>query len=100
MKKLLLILLVINSIGCTRNVEFVKKHATEKWNELGYQIQGYEGFQYSLAGGDVWYLLKRKDTPGVLYSGYLQSYYNEIQVYGPQVKSGQQLNLSREGIEK
>lgn len=100
MKKFIIILIALFSCNCTRNVGYIKSKGEAKWKELGYTVIGYEGFQYSLAGGNVWYLLKRKDSPGIIYDGFLQSYYGELQVYGPDIKSGSQLNLSQESINK
>lgn len=96
MKKLLLIIICLNFIGCARNVNYIKSKAKARWEELGYEVQGYEGYQWSIQGGDVYYLLKRKDQPRVLYSGFLNSWFGELQVYGPEVKSGQQLNLTQD----
>jgi hypothetical protein len=83
----IIFVLAILVTGCARNVDYVKAHATERWAELGYETVGYEGYQWGpFSGGSVWHQLKRSDTPGVLYSGYLQKWGDEIHVYGPTVQ--------------
>jgi hypothetical protein len=79
--------------GCGRNVEWVKARADARWKELGYTAIGYEGYLWSpFCGGDVWYLLKRDDTPGVIYTASLCRRWDELHVYELSVVSGQQLN--------
>lgn len=93
MKKFLSVLATLLCLGCARNVEYIKQQGPQKWKELGYVPIGYEGYQWSLVGGDVWWSLKRKDSPGIIYSGYLTKWGDELMVYGPQVVSGTQINL-------
>ncbi len=86
MKLFLVWLLIINVIGCARNVEYVKIHSSERLKELGYTSPVYEGYQWSVFyGGDVWYTMKREDTPGVIYTGYLSKWGNELHFFGPHV---------------
>jgi len=86
--------LLLFLLGCSRNVEYVKQHAAARWGELGYTVVGYEGYQWSpFAGGDVWYVLKRVDSPGIIYTGYLVKWGDELHVYGPSIISGQQIKL-------
>lgn len=81
---LAVVLLIFAPHLCSRNVDYIKARANARWAELGYTVTGYEGYQWSpLAGGHVWYQLKRADTAGVLYSGYLEKWGDEIHVYGP-----------------
>lgn len=92
MKYLIALLLLT---GCARNVDWVKERGPQKWKEMGYEIVGYEGYQWGIiAGGDVWWSLKRKDSPGVIYSGYLVKWNNELMVYGPRIISGNQLQIN------
>jgi len=89
MNKLILGMILLGLTGCARNVSYVKSHADARWKELGYQVVSYEGYNWSLlCGGDVWYSLKRADSPGALYSGYLCKWGDELQLYGPRVVSG------------
>lgn len=73
--------------GCTRSVDWVKERANQTWERAGYEIIGYEGYDSwsPLAGGRVWYTVKSKETPGVVYSGYLEKWGDEVHVYGPKV---------------
>ena len=84
--KLFLIILMLSVISCARNVEYVKIHSAERLKELGYNNAVYEGYQWSpFNGGDVWYTMKRDDTPHVIYTGYLVKWGDEIHFYGPRV---------------
>jgi hypothetical protein len=82
--------------GCGRNVDWIKERAPARWAELGYHIVGYEGYSWSLMGGDVWYALKRTDSPGVLYTGFLRKWGGELHMYNVSTISGNQFNLTGE----
>ena len=86
MKTVMIVMLLILS-SCSRNVEYVKSKAAETWKQAGYEIVGYEGYSIwsPIAGGEVWYTVKSPHTPGILYSGYLERWFDEIHVYGPRV---------------
>lgn len=90
---LISLLLVFPFTSCSRNVDWVKERAQDRWNGLGYEVVGYEGYQWSLKGGSVWYLLKRPDSPGILYTGYLERWFDEVDVYNVTPVSGHQVNL-------
>lgn len=80
--------------GCARNVDWVKVRAATRWKEVGYSVVAYEGYQWSpLCGGNVWYSLKREDSPGIIYTGYLCKWGDELHVYGPTVVSGEQVAM-------
>jgi hypothetical protein len=88
---LLLIICVICISGCfsSSNLDYVKNNASTVWKSVGYEVIGYDGFQWGFwipftlyGGAKVWYSLKR-DNNGIIYNGYLQSWGNEIHVYGP-----------------
>jgi hypothetical protein len=79
MKKLIGILsLVILFTGCTRHVDDVKINANKIWQDAGFEVVGYEGYKYSLYGGDVWYIVKRDST---LYHGFINKWENEYHIY-------------------
>lgn len=80
--------------GCSRNVEFIKERASYNAKELGYELAGYEGYQWSLEGGDVWYQFKRTDSPGILYHGFFRRWGDELHLYEIKVISGQQVQLN------
>ncbi len=86
MKKYLIMLMFFNVMGCARNIDYVKAHSIERLKELGYSSSVYEGYQWSLSyGGYVWYTFKREDTPGVIYTGYLAKWGDELHFFGPRV---------------
>lgn len=79
------------SLTCNgRNVDYVKENANQMWTQTGYNNPGYEGYNWSFYGGEVWYTVTRKDSPGVVYSGYLEKrpWVNELILMGPRVVSG------------
>lgn len=75
--------------GCSSgNLDDVKSHAEERWSELGYDVVGYDGFQWGLwgfndyGGAEVWYLLEKKGVSnGITYGGYLQKWGDEYHMY-------------------
>jgi len=89
----LLILCTIVLAGCSRaNLDYVKDCAPATWRSVGYEIIGYEGFQYGadignglfgFGGAYVWYSLRRIPDNGIVYTGSLQRWGNECHVYGP-----------------
>jgi len=65
-----------------RNVEITKQNAQKTWAAAGYEVKGYEGYQWSpLGGGDVWYIVERKGKPDITYHGFLQKWGNEYHIY-------------------
>lgn len=76
-------------IGSSNNLGYVRSHALEKWHEVGFEVIGSEGFQFgawyggSYGGAEVWYQLKTIPDNGTRYTGYLQDWGGELQVYGP-----------------
>ena len=76
--------------GCSSgNLDHVKEHGPEKWNEIGFQVVGYEGFEWGFwglnhyGGAEVWWRLKRIPDNGISYTGYIQRWGNELHVFGP-----------------
>ena len=66
-----------------RNVERIKKHSEKTFLKSGFEIVGYEGYQWRIAsGGSVWYILERKDgETGVLYNACLHHWKGEYHIY-------------------
>jgi len=90
MIKKLCFLIVIFISGCSyANLDYVKQHAVKTWESVGYEVIGYEGFQWAMTytpnhgGAKVWYSLKRQDN-GIIYTGFLYRWGDEIHVYGPE----------------
>lgn len=82
--------------GCSRaNLEFAKDCAPATWRSVGYEVIGYEGFQWSAdignglfgyGGAKVWHSLTKLGPlggNGITYTGYVQRWGNECHVYGP-----------------
>lgn len=66
-----------------RNIEYVKDRAPAFYENMGYEIVGYEGYQHGIvAGGGVWHMLQRPGSP-TLYSAKLIKWGGELHLYGP-----------------
>lgn len=91
MYKILIIasMFLLSLTGCSSgNLEDVKANADSRWNEMGYEIVGYDGYTWGFwgfndyGGAHVWYLLKKKDSDnGIIYGGYLQKWGDEYHMY-------------------
>ena len=73
-----------------RNLEYVKQHAESRWSEMGFEIIGYDGFNWDFCylkkygGARVWHVLKKKFNTGdpyITYNGCLQRWGDEIHMY-------------------
>ena len=92
MKRIFLIILALSFFGCSSsNLEYVKENAPAKWEVQGFQVIDYEGFKWgklgfgtSYGGAYVWHRLKKIPDNGVTYSGCMQLWGDELQVYGPE----------------
>lgn len=87
---LLLCLAFFSLSGCSSgNLDYVKEKGPEKWKEVGFEVAGYEGYQWGLwgfssyGGAKVWWRLKKVPDNGITYFGYIQRWGNELHVYGP-----------------
>lgn len=70
--------------GCSRNVEQVKLHAPQTFEQAGFRIIGYEGYQIMspIAGGSVWYTLKRINGDSTItYSASVEYWFGEYHIY-------------------
>ena len=71
------------------NLDYVKAHADDVWEGVGFKIVGYEGYSWgwggfnNYGGASVWYRLEKIPDNGVSYTGYLVRWGEEIHVYGP-----------------
>jgi len=88
MKQLICIIIIILCLtGCGYgNLDYIKDRADERWSSMGFEIVGYDGFQWGMGlgtygGARVWYVLKKSPDNGVLYSGYLSRWGEEIHMY-------------------
>lgn len=94
-KKLSVLLIAIALIGVlggcsSNNLDYVKERAKVTWQQQGFEIIAYEGYQWGkwgifgsdYGGANVWYALKKIDgDPKIRYTGYLQRWGDEIHVY-------------------
>lgn len=84
-------LIMLSALICacgSGNREYVEERAETRWNQVGYRIIGYEGYQWGFwfgpyGGAAVWYQLETTTPNGVRYTGFLYRWGNEIHVYGP-----------------
>ena len=85
MKKLAALMLIAALAGCSAsNVPDIKNHAAETWRQAGFQVVGYEGYQYGSAqtwGGCVWYTLRRIPDNGITYDGCIAKWGDEYHIY-------------------
>lgn len=70
----------------TNNLEYIKTNAPQRWKSAGFVISGYDGYTFgsgtgSYGGAQVWYYLKKNPDNGIIYSGYLQRWGDEIHTY-------------------
>ncbi len=78
--------LVTLGTGSPGNLSYVKWAANETWQAAGFEIVGYEGYQWGgwgyndYGGARVWYIVRKPDS-GIRYNGYLQRWGNEIHIY-------------------
>jgi hypothetical protein len=86
----IIVLVALMSAGCApANLQEVKEKSCQAWERVGFECIGYEGYQWGMwfgggNGGDkVWNTLKRAESPGIIYSGSVQKWGDELHVYGP-----------------
>lgn len=89
--------IILLSRACSpANVDYVKAHAEAKWNDLDYEVVAYEGYNFcQIAWGDyggacVWYAVRRD---GIMYTGYLKRWGDELHVHGPTAVNATVINL-------
>lgn len=90
-KILCVITICLIVMGCSYgNLDDVKAKAPEVWKQAGYEIVGYEGFQWGFGGfglpyggAYVWHQLKKIPDNGIAYTGRIQRWGNEYHIYGP-----------------
>ena len=75
----LILSLFIGFGGCSRNVDEVKIHASQVFDENGFKVIGYHGYQLSaITGGYVWYTLRRGN---ITYKAALCKWFDEYHLY-------------------
>lgn len=71
--------------GCGwANLDDIKEKAPQVWKQAGFEVVGYEGFEYgawiggSYGGAHVWHTAKRDN---VIFHGYIQRWGDEYHLY-------------------
>jgi len=72
--------------GCSaKHVPEIKANAEKTFAAAGYDVIGYEGFQYGCPGGNwggkVWYIVRRKGDNRVTYNACLSKWGDEYHIY-------------------
>ena len=78
------------AIGSPSNLEYVKERSPARWRAIGFEPVAYQGHQWgsggfgtTYGGAKVWFELRKIPDNGVTYSGYLQRWGDDLEVYGP-----------------
>jgi len=84
----ILIFLLFLVVGTSANLDEVKANASPTWQQAGYEIIGYEGFQWgtwlfgNYGGAKVWHSLRRVEgNENVIYTGFIQRWGDEFHIY-------------------
>ena len=71
--------------GCSKkHVPVIKANAVATWRQAGFEIIGYEGYEYGSMGqwgGAVWYIVKKVPDNGITYRGSLSKWGDEYHIY-------------------
>lgn len=89
MKRILFVLSAATMLsGCGyANLDNIKQEAPVVWEQAGFRIIGYEGFQWSFwlggryGGAHVWYTVRREPDNGIIYHGFIQRWGSEYHLY-------------------
>jgi hypothetical protein len=85
-----ILIMLLTVVGCSSgNLHDVKSVSKEEWSKQGFEVVGYEGYQWGLfginnyGGARVWHRLRKIPDNGITYSGYIQKWGSEYHIYGP-----------------
>ena len=71
--------------GCSaHNVDKIKLNAQKTIEQAGFEIIGYEGYEWTAFGaygGCVWYTMKKKPDNGITYQGCVSKWDDEYHIY-------------------
>lgn len=85
MKKIKVALLVLMLSGCSSsNVDLIKLNAKPTIEQAGFNIIGYEGYEWTgfgRWGGCVWYTMKKNPDNGTTYHGCVSKWSDEYHIY-------------------
>ncbi len=81
MKHAYIVSLVLLFTGCGyANLDEGKQAAPDRFKQLGYEVVGYEGFQWGTwiggcyGGANIWFQLKTIPDNGIRYMAYIQKW--------------------------
>ncbi|MBL4574460.1 MAG: hypothetical protein JKY86_15505 [Gammaproteobacteria bacterium] len=83
----IIILLIIILTGTSGNLDHVKEGAEESFSKHGFDVIGYEGYQWGMGGYNsyggayVWYTIRRQSDNGITYNAALQRWGDELHMY-------------------
>jgi uncharacterized protein YceK len=99
MKKIIGVLVVIAFLsGCTTQVNYLKEHGPKFLQSMGFEVIAYEGYQWGMFGGKVWYQIRDPKNPNVRYSVWLIHRGGEIHFYMPTDENfGQAISINKGG---
>jgi hypothetical protein len=88
---LFLVFICLKGTCCSSShINYLKERAESKWEEQGFEVVAYEGYQFgprvpftTYGGAFVWHRLRKVPDNGITYSGHLYRWGEEIHVYGP-----------------
>jgi len=90
--KVAILLSVLTLAGCSAgNLDSVKDNAEETFNDNGFTITGYQGYEWGLwgfndyGGARVWYTLEKKEN-GIVYEASLWRWGDEYHLYALKAK--------------
>jgi len=72
-------------------LDYVKARAEHVWNENGFEVVGYQGYEWkylgfgsTYGGACVWYTIKKTSDDKITYEGCLYRWGDEIHIYNLQ----------------
>ena len=94
MRKILSVLIIcLLFVGCGyANLDDVKANAEKTWADNGFEIVGYQGWEWSMwfggsyGGAFVWYTLHKIPDNGIIYDGALMKWGDEYHIYNLEAK--------------
>ena len=85
MNKIKSILIMCLLAGCSAsNVDIIKLNAKPTIEQAGFNIIGYEGYEYTGLGrwgGCVWYTMDKNPSNGITYHGCISKWQDEYHIY-------------------
>ncbi len=97
MKRILASLFFIMLLAsCTNDIPYLKTNGKAYLESMGFEVIGYEGFQWGIFGGKCWFLITDPRHKNIRYSVFLIERAGEINLYNTDGKWDNQKQLSLE----